>query len=161
MTDAKPDDRLDLVLQRVVDVPPHLVWRAWTEPEHLKPWFCPAPWRAVEAEIDLRPAGIFRTVMRGPAGEEFGGAGCYLEVVPNRRLVWTSALGPGYRPSQGYPGVPHFTAIITIEPHGNGAKYTALAMHGDEDSRNKHAEMGFTEGWGKALDQLVVYAKTM
>ena len=48
--------------------------------------------------------------MRGPDGEEGGGAGCYLEVVEGVRLVWTSALGPGFRPN------PHdelgFTAII-------------------------------------------------
>ena len=51
---------LDLVLERVVDVPAHLIWKAWTEPEELKPWFCPKPWRTTEAEIDLRPGGIFR-----------------------------------------------------------------------------------------------------
>jgi uncharacterized protein YndB with AHSA1/START domain len=160
-TYAKFDPRLDLVLERVVDVPPQLVWKAWTVPEHLKPWFCPAPWKVVECEIDLRPGGIFRTVMRGPAGEEHAGAGCYLEVVENKTLVWTSALGPGYRPSHAYPEVPLFTAVISIEPHGKGTKYTALAMHGNEGDRNKHGEMGFDEGWGKALDQLVEYAKTM
>jgi uncharacterized protein YndB with AHSA1/START domain len=40
----QPDPRLDLLLERVVDVPPELVWRAWTVPEHVKKWFTPAPW---------------------------------------------------------------------------------------------------------------------
>ena len=47
-------------------------------------------------EIDLRPGGKFRTVMQGPAGEVVDNSGCYLEVVPGRRLVFTDALGPGW-----------------------------------------------------------------
>lgn len=96
-----PDPRLDLVLERMVDVPPERVWKAWTEPEHLKERFTPAPWDTIECEIDLRPGGIFRTVMRSPEGREVdAGAGCYLEVVENERLVWTTALEPGYRPAR-------------------------------------------------------------
>jgi uncharacterized protein YndB with AHSA1/START domain len=45
----------DLVLERVIDVPRELVWAAWTQPEHLKKWFAPAPWSLLECEVDLRP----------------------------------------------------------------------------------------------------------
>jgi len=163
------DPELDLVLERVVDVPPAKVWRAWTQPEELKKWFTPAPWRTVDCEIDLRPGGIFRTVMCSPEGEEMPhGVGCYLEVMENRRLVWTSALGPGFRPVQsagnGDDGDCNellFTAIISMEPHGAGTKYVAIAMHQDPESTRRHADMGFQEGWGKALDQLVEVAKAM
>jgi uncharacterized protein YndB with AHSA1/START domain len=48
-----------------------------------------------------------------------------------------------------------------MQPHGKGTKYTALAMHKDENDRNAHDRMGFSEGWSKALDQLVAHAKTM
>jgi uncharacterized protein YndB with AHSA1/START domain len=78
-------------------------------------------------------------------------------VVPNRRLVWTDALLPGYRPSDN----PFMTAVIDIEPQGKGTRYTATAIHRDEAARKKHEEMGFHEGWGKALDQLVALAKTL
>lgn len=44
----KPDPKLDLVLERVLDVSPEFVWMAWTQPEHLKQWFTPAPWTTVE-----------------------------------------------------------------------------------------------------------------
>jgi uncharacterized protein YndB with AHSA1/START domain len=157
----KMDPNLDLVLERVVDVPPHLAWKAWTEPEHLKKWFCPLPWKTVECEIDLRPGGIFRTVMRGPEGQEFPGVGCYLEIVKNEKLVWTSALLPGYRPAPKPVNGPDllFTAVILLEPQGKGTKYTAIAIHQDEEGRNRHEKMGFHEGWGKALDQLVELAK--
>jgi uncharacterized protein YndB with AHSA1/START domain len=162
----QPDPRLDLVLERVVDVPRELVWIAWTTPEHVKKWFTPAPWTTVDCEIDLRPGGIFRTVMRSPEGQEFPNVGCYLEVIRNEKLVWTTALAPGYRPSNrpskaGGCDEIIFTAVITLEPHGNGAKYTALVIHKDEEGRKKHEEMGFHEGWGKALDQLVAIVKKM
>jgi uncharacterized protein YndB with AHSA1/START domain len=163
----KPDPKLDLVLERVVDVPKELVWRAWTEPEHLMKWFTPVPWLTVDCEIDLRPGGIFRTVMRSPDGQEFPNLGCYLEVVKNKKLTWTNALEPGFRPAGAYTRDPAecgaivFTAVITLESLGKGTKYTALAMHKDEDGRKRHADMGFYDGWGKALDQLVAHAKTM
>src|SRR5262249_5506361 len=70
-------------------------------------------------------------------------------------------LKPGYRPSDPTFDVPAFTAIIMIEPHGKGTKYTALAMHKDEKDRTAHDRMGFSDGWGKALDQLLAAAKTM
>ena len=157
MTIHKLDPKLDLVLERVVDVPPALVWEAWTKPEHLRHWFTPKPWTVAHCEVDLRPGGIFRTVMRGPDGEEHDAAGCYLEVVPQQRLIWTDALLPGYRPSAN----PFFTAIVELEPSGKGTRYTATAIHRDEDGRKKHEEMGFHQGWGTVLDQLVEYAKAM
>jgi uncharacterized protein YndB with AHSA1/START domain len=153
----QPDPRLDLVLERIVDVPPALVWGAWTQPDQLKQWFTPVPWQTVDCEIDLRPGGIFRTVMRSPEGQEFPNAGCYLEVVENEKLVWTGALAPGYRPRDSSDFV--FTAVITFEPHGDGTKYTAIAIHKDETGKQQHEKMGFHDGWGKALDQLVALVK--
>lgn len=155
------DPKLDLVLERTVDVSPELVWMAWTEPEHLKKWFTPAPWTTVDCEIDLRPGGVFRTVMRSPEGEDFPGQGCYLEIVPHRKLVWTDALEAGYRPAREDPKASfRFTATVLLEPHGSGTKYTAIAMHPDRACREKHEAMGFQAGWGKALDQLVAHVKT-
>ena len=156
----QPDPKLDLVLERIVEVPPNLVWAAWTTPEYVTKWFTTAPWQTVECEIDLRPGGIFRTVMRSPEGQEFPNEGCYLEVIENEKLVWTGALKPGYRP-QTTAGELLFTAVILIEPRGSGTKYTAIAIHADEEGAKKHATMGFHEGWGNALDQLVALAKKM
>jgi uncharacterized protein YndB with AHSA1/START domain len=156
------DPKLDLVLQRFVDVPIELVWTAWTEPEHVKRWFTPAPWTTVECEIDLRAGGTFRTTMRSPEGELFPNFGCYLEIVPQRKLVWTDALEAGFRPTRrpAHLGF-RFTAAIHFEPHGEGTNYTALVMHADEESKQKHDSMGFFDGWGSATDQLVNYAKTL
>jgi uncharacterized protein YndB with AHSA1/START domain len=152
----KPDPKLDLVLERVIDVPRELVWRAWTTPELLRPWFCPKPWTTTECEIDLRPGGIFSTTMRSPEGREFPNVGCYLEVTPNERLIWTDAMLPGYRPAPEA----FFTAVLTLESTATGGtRYVATAIHRDEGGRKKHEEMGFHGGWGTVVDQLVDYIK--
>jgi uncharacterized protein YndB with AHSA1/START domain len=54
-----------------------------------------------------------------------------------------------------------FTAVISLQPHENGTKYTALVIHRNEQDCKKHEDMGFHDGWGKALDQLVAIAKKM
>lgn len=158
----KIDPKLDLVLERTVDVSPALVWMAWTQPEHLVKWFTPAPWTTIACEIDLRPGGAFKTTMRSPDGKEFPNHGCYLEVVPERKLVWTDALEGDYRPAPPNPGMGfRLTAFILLEPHGNGTKYTAIARHNDPESLKRHESMGFHEGWGTVLEQLVAYVKTV
>ena len=155
---AVPNPKLDLVLERVIDVPKHLVWEAWTNPEHLVHWFCPRPWSVSACELDLRPGGICSTTMRSPEGDEFPNIGCYLEIVPQERLVFTSALLPGFRPAPN-SDLP-FTGVITMETVGTGTRYVAMAIHRDEAGAEQHKAMGFYEGWGKALDQLVEHVKT-
>lgn len=142
---------LDLVLTRDVAHPPAALWRAWTEPALLKEWFCPAPWKLAEVEIDLRPGGRYNSVMAGPDGERVDSKGCYTEVIPERRLAFTDALSEGWRPT----GTPFMTAIITFEPIGSGTRYTATALHADPDARERHETMGFHQGWNAALDQLI------
>ena len=152
--------KLDLILERVIDVSPEFVWAAWTDPELLVKWFTPAPWSTASCEIDLHPGGAFKNVMRSPDGEEFHNEACYLEIVPNQKLVWTSALKSGYRPVARPDDGFLFTAVILIEPHGTGTKYTAIAMHVDEADHDKHSAMGFHDGWGTALDQLVALGRS-
>jgi uncharacterized protein YndB with AHSA1/START domain len=95
--------------------------------------------------------------MQSPEGQQYSGEGCYLEVVPLKRLVWTDALQAGYRPNPES----FFTGMILLEPQGGGTKYTAIAIHKDEAGKNSHEQMGFLDGWGKALDQLVAYVKKL
>lgn len=145
----------DLVLERVVPISAEQLWRGWTDPKTIVKWFTPEPWVTTEAEIDPVPGGIFRTVMCGPNGERNEGSGCVLEAVVNRRFVWTSSMGPGYRPvppsTEGFL----FTAILEFTPTTGGALYRATARHSTPADAMVHAEMGFESGWGAALDQLV------
>ena len=150
------DPKLDLLLERHADVSPAQVWKAWTTPEHLMKWLAPRPWTITECEVDLRPGGQLKFVMRSPEGQLYPNLCCFLEVVPNQRLVWTDALLPGYRPA----AEPFFTAVVLMESDGKGGtNYTAIAIHRDEDGRKKHEAMGFHQGWGQVFDQMVEHIK--
>ncbi len=76
--------------------------------------------------------------------------------------MWTDALVENYRPAL----TPNdcigkfFTAVISLAPHGAGTRYSVLVRHGDSEGRQRHAERGFEQGWGAALDQLVAWAKS-
>lgn len=159
-----PDPILDLRFHRKIGIPPARVWEGWTDPATLMQWFCPRPWKVVECEIDLRPGGIFQTVMQSPEGETMpSSVGTYLLVEPQQRLVWTNALGPGFRPNPSPKDAStdfFFVVDLTLAalPDG-GTSYTATVMHQDEAGRRAHEAMGFYEGWGIALDQLVELAR--
>ena len=158
MSTFTPNPDLDLVLERTIAVAPDRVWAAWTEPELLLQWFTPAPWKTVAAELDVRPGGRCSTTMESPEGERFPNTGCYLQVEPGRLLVFTSVMVDDFRPvapANGADNLP-FTARVEITPTGDGGThYRAIAMHSDASGCTRHAEMGFHEGWGAALDQLV------
>lgn len=151
------DPDLDLALERTVATPRRLVWKAWTDPRSLMKWFCPRPWETVSCEIDLRPGGRFATVMRSPEGVEVAGANCYLLIVPESRLVWTSALTGGFRPHAQPTSDTDFgfTADLTFAEEAGGTRYRAHVMHATAKARKRHEDMGFHDGWNVAFDQLV------
>ena len=155
----KIDPKLDVVLERFIDAPKHLVWEALTKPEHVKEWYMPKAWGAVaDCELDVRPGGMF-SIDIAANGQEFPNLGCFLEVVPMERLSWTSMLFPGYRPAV-FDDVP-ITAIVTMESVGNGTRYVFTALHRNEADFEKDKASGWLEGTEIALDQLVAHVKSM
>jgi uncharacterized protein YndB with AHSA1/START domain len=152
--------KLDFAIERFIDAPTRLVWEALTKPEHLKEWYMPRPWgRVTRAEMDVRPGGIFSIDIATGEGHEFPNLGCFLEVIPLERLVWTSMLFPGYRPAV-FDDVP-ITAIVMMETAGTGTRYVFTALHRDEADFEKNKESGWQQGTEIALDQLVVHVKSM
>ena len=157
---ATIDPKLDIVFERFIDAPTHLVWDALTSPEHVKEWYMPKAWgRVAECELDVRPGGIFRIDIATAAGQAVPNVGCYLEVVPMERLVWTSMLFPGYRPAV-FDDIP-ITAIMTMESVGAGTRYVFTALHRDEADFEKNMESGWKQGTEIALDQFVAHVKSM
>jgi uncharacterized protein YndB with AHSA1/START domain len=148
-----PDPQRDIVLERIVKAPPSLLWRVITEPEHVKQWATPLPWVTVQCEIDLRPGGIFRTVMRSPEGQQSVNLCCFLEIVKEKQLVWTNALLPAFRPAPTPDVVPFITAEFTLQPDGRGTRYIAHVMHRDQADRQKHVDLGFHDGWATVMQQ--------
>jgi uncharacterized protein YndB with AHSA1/START domain len=158
MSTFTPNPALDLVLERTISVAPDRVWAAWTQPELLMQWFTPAPWKTVAAELDVRAGGRCVTTMESPEGDRYPNAGSYVYVEPNRLLVFTSVMTEDFRPVAPSNGAADlgFTGRIEIEPTSDGGTlYRAIAMHATEEACQQHADMGFTAGWGAALDQLV------
>lgn len=140
----------DLVLTRLISAAPEKVYRAWTDPVLLKQWFAPLPYTTPEVELDVRPGGANLVVMRGPDGGDIPCRGVYLEVVPNRRLVFTDAFVSAWEPA----AKPFMTVILTFEPEGEGTRYTARVRHWSEEDREAHEKMGFHQGWSLCADQL-------
>lgn len=150
--------KLDLEISRFLAVPRARVWQAWTDPAILRQWWCPRPWTTEVRAFDLRPGGDFHTFMSGPDGGTSDNPGCFLEIVPGERLVFTSMLTGGWRPATPWLGM---TAIFTFADEGNGTRYVARCLHKDMADSRKHEEMGFFEGWGTCVTQLEEIAKTL
>ncbi len=147
----------ELSITRLFEVPAAKLWRCWTEPALLVQWFTPPPWRTVHAETDVRPGGASYIVMQGPDGTQMPNRGVYLEVIPNKKLVFTDAYTSAWVPS----GKPFFTGIITFDDEGGKTRYTARALHWTAADSAAHEAMGFHEGWGKVAEQMAALAATL
>jgi uncharacterized protein YndB with AHSA1/START domain len=148
----------DLVISRLLRAPRRAVWRAWSDPVLLKEWWCPRPWTTEVLAFELRAGGAFHTLMRGPDGGRSDNPGCFLDVVPQERLVFTSMLTAGWRPATPWLAM---TAVVTMADEGEGTRYVATVMHPDRETRDRHAEMGFHEGWGTCITQLEAFAQQL
>ena len=148
----------DLVISRLVRAPRATLWRAWTDPALLKEWWCPKPWTTEVRAFELRPGGAFHTHMSGPDGGSSDNPGCFVDIVPHERIVFTSMLLGGWRPAK--PWMP-FTAVITLADEAGGTRYVATVMHPDVATRDQHEQMGFFDGWGTCIDQLEALAKQL
>jgi uncharacterized protein YndB with AHSA1/START domain len=140
----------DLILTRMIDAPSEKVFRAWTEPELLEQWLAPLPWTTPKVETDVRVGGSSLFVMRSPEGAEFPNHGVYLEVVKNRRLVFTDAYTRAWEPAEK----PFMTVILTFDEVDGKTEYTARVRHWTVADRESHENMGFHVGWPICTEQL-------
>ena len=152
--------KLDFAIERFIDAPAALVWEALTKPEHLKEWYMPREWgRVSRAEMDLRPGGIISIDIVVGDGQDVPNVGCILDVIPMKRLVWTSMLFPGYRPAV-FDDIP-ITAIMMMESVGTGTRYVFTALHRNEADLETNKASGFYQGTEIAVDQFVQHVMAM
>ena len=141
----------ELVITRVFDAPPHLVFKAWTEPERLVRWWGPQGFTTPSCTMDVRPGGAFRFCMRSPEGIDHWLQGVYREIVEPERLVCTWA----WEDAEGTPG--HETLLtVSFAAHGAKTRLTLRqAVFETVTARDAHQS-----GWSGGLDRLAEYLAT-
>ncbi|MGK2932939.1 MAG: SRPBCC family protein [Solirubrobacterales bacterium] len=152
------DPALDLTISRIIEAPREAVWEAWTDPASFEQWWLPAPEKCKVEAMELQAGGAFRTLMSSD-GEDWQPHlnSCFLAVDEGERIVFTTALTAGWRPSSG--GL-LMTAEITLKDHPRGTEYASYVMHEDSAGRDLHEEMGFQDGWGTVIGQLAELVET-
>ena len=149
------DPALDLSLTREIALPPAVLFACWTQSQHIPQFFVPKPHRVVACHIDLRVGGAFNTTFNVD-GAVMQNNGVWLEIVPDKKLVFTDAYTEGWKPAPE----PFMTAIITLDDLGDDrSRYTAIARHRSAEAAETHRQMGFYQGWGTVVDQLEAYAR--
>jgi len=141
----------DVVVVRIIKAPPRVVWSAWTVPEHLEKWWCPKPMTTKIVGFNLRPGGAFDLVMGDPRGAETAITGAFLDIVPEERIVFTTALTEGWRPATTPLPI---TAIISMTDHRDGTLYATRVLAKNDEDRQRLHEINFDVGWSLGIDQL-------
>lgn len=140
----------DLTVTRRFATTPAAVFAAWTEAEQIKQWWGPYGMTVPVAEIDLRPGGVHRTVMRDADGKEYPSLFIIEAITPDQRLVLRVAdqsCGP-------FEGA---VATVDLAREGELTRLDVRWRHPTAEMRATHLEMGFVLGWGQTLDKLAAH----
>lgn len=138
-----------VVIARVFDAPRALVWKAWTDATMMAQWFGPRGFSNPVCELDARPGGTLRIVMRAPDGAEYPMKGEFREVVAPERLVFTNIAvdQEGRHLLEGETTVTLTEqggkTTLTLTPHAVGLVPLAPRMLA-----------GMEAGWTQSIDKL-------
>ena len=155
----------EFVISRVFDAPRDLVWRAFTEAEHLKHWWGPKGFKMLSATLDLRPGGIFHYGMQAPNGGVMWGKWLFREIVAPERLTFNVSFSDengGITRNPFAPSWPmEMLGTSTFADQGSKTLVTTMtvAFNATEGER-KIFEAGFVgmeEGFTDTFDQLTAY----
>lgn len=136
---AAPAAERELTMRRTFEAPRALVFRAWTEPQHLAQWSCPRGFTMIENRGELRVGGAFFAWMRSPQGEDHRMRGVYREIVAPERLVFTHA----WLDARGAPGPETLVTVTLAERNGRTEMTFHQGIFDSVASRDGH-EQGWT-----------------
>jgi uncharacterized protein YndB with AHSA1/START domain len=139
----------EVTLTRVFDAPPQLVWKAWTEPRHMAQWWGPKAFTNPVCEIDLRERGTIRIHMRGPNGTVYPMTGTFEEIIPLKRLVFSTVA----RDLDDNPLLEGKTTV-TFEDVGGKTKLTIRSWAVGIAPIAPQMLAGMEMGWTQSLDKL-------
>ena len=155
----------DFVITRVFDAPRDTVWKAWTEPEHIKHWWGPKGMDVVSCTLDLRVGGMCHYCLRGPDGEDMWGRYIYREIVPPERLVFIVSFSDPKGGITTHPMSPTWPrqmhSTVTFKAQGNKTEVTIrwqpLEATDIEIETFDEGRDSMRQGWGGSLDRLAVH----
>lgn len=157
------DDR-EHVISRTFDAPRDLVWKAWTEPKRMAQWWGPNCFTNPVCDLDVRPSGAYRIVMRSPDGIDYPLKGVYREVVPPKLLVYTVDIsehpedwhGLLKKNLEGNAADTSKPVVHRVSLEAEGAKTRVTIRQSFESAalRDAFVKMGMEQGWGQSLDRL-------
>jgi uncharacterized protein YndB with AHSA1/START domain len=138
----------EIVITRVLNAPRKLVFKAWTDPEHLINWWGPNGFTNTFHEIDIKPGSIWSFTMHGPDGTNYPNLIVYTEIIKNERIAYEHSSGEEDDPGK-------FSAVITFEEQGNKTKLTMLSVFPSAAVRDMVVkEYGAIEGGNQTIDHL-------
>ena len=131
-----PSDR-EIVTTRVFDAPRELVFKAWTDPDHLARWWGPQGFTNTFHEFDLRPGGVWRFVMHGPDGADYQNKSVFVEITKPARIVFDHVSGPRFQVTATFAeqaGRTEVTFRMLFETAAECDKVKAYAIQGNEQN---------------------------
>lgn len=150
---AKPytpgDTERELTLTRVYAAPRETVFRAWTDPVQLARWWGPQGFTNPVCEVDARPGGRLRIVMRAPDGSEYPMRGEFREVVVPERLSFTNCAVD----DEDRPIIDGFTTVL-FAAEGEGTRVTVITRGKAVQPIAVQYLQGMEQGWTGSLDKL-------
>ena len=150
---VEPKALPELLITRVFDAPRSLVFKVWTEPQHMVRWCAPHGFAITHSEGDLRPGGAWRSCMVSPDGLEFGVGGVYREIVPPERLVFTHV----WDETNGQNGQETLVTLTFADFEERKTKmYFRQQFFLTESSRDGHEG-----GWSESFERLNDYLNTL
>jgi len=144
----------ELVLMRVINAPRELVFRMWTDPAHLAKWWGPKDFTNPVCEIDPRPGGTLRIVMRAPDGTDYPMAGMFREIVAPERLVFTNCA----LDRDGKVVLDGLTTVTFAEQDGKTKLTVQTRATALVPAAARYLE-GMEAGWQQTLDGLEEHAR--
>ena len=151
-----PADEPIIVMTRTYDAPRALVWEAMTDPRHVREWWGGPGFTNPVCEMDVRPGGLWKHVMRFPNGHELHMDFVFVEVEPPGRLVWQHA-DHGTRKE----APPTSVTTLTLEDRGDKTAFEMEARFSSMADREAAVAMGFTKPIEASHERLTVYLGTM
>jgi uncharacterized protein YndB with AHSA1/START domain len=151
----------DILITRIFDAPRELVWKAWTDPEHVKRWWGPKNFTAPFVQIDFRVGGKYLSCMRSAEGKEYWSTGVYREIIPQEKIVATDSFADekgNIVPASHYGMTGDWPlellVTVTFEKQGNKTKFTLRHEGMPAGDMVKQAEQGWNESLDKFADSL-------